>query len=488
MFKSVFAKYITAATAIVLLTFFVLSSVITSIIEGENLSRRKDDLARIASRSADIVGYGYALGEYGGLSDYLRENQDIEYAVSSLTEDYDAVAFFILDMNGSLLLSASGFEAVAAELLAESAFFSEVKNELLLDGEYLRMKQLTSFGKDEQIVAAHLIQGSGGESLGAMLCFTSDMGTESIVGATSRAIILACLWIMIAMLIAVYFLTERIVGPLKRMSVASEGYAKGKFDQRIEVSGRDEVAQLALAFNNMADELDMLEQKRNQFLSDVSHELRSPMMSILGFVEGIKSGAIPKEKEAYYLDLTASEIKRLSRLVSDLLDVSRLEMGEKKLNFVKCNLPETVFTVMVSLEKRIEEKRLEVTYDEENASLPILADADALHRMLYNLIENAIKFSYDGGALKVSLYEGRAKEAVFEIYNEGSGIPEADIPNIFDRFYKSDKSRSLDKKGVGLGLYFVKTILKAHGGSIRCESEEGKYCRFTVTLPPYKEK
>jgi len=487
MFKSVFAKYITAATAIVLLTFFVLSSVITSIIEGENLSRRKDDLARVASRSADIVSYGYSLGDYAGLSEYLEENKDIEYAISSLTEDYVSVAFCVVDMNGTLLLSASGFETHIAELIEGEAFFDGVKDKLLQDGEYLRTQAIDSFGKEEQIVAAQLIENEG-ESLGAMLCFTWDMGTESIVGATSRAIILACLWIMIAMLIAVYFLTERIVGPLKRMSVASEGYAKGKFDQRIEVSGRDEVAQLALAFNNMADELDMLEQKRNQFLSDVSHELRSPMMSILGFVEGIQSGAIPEEKEAYYLELTASEIKRLSRLVSDLLDVSRLEMGEKKLNFVRCNLPETVFTVMVSLEKRIEEKHLDVTYDEESASLPISADADALHRMLYNLIENAIKFSYDGAALKVSLYESRTKEAVFEIYNEGSGIAEADIPNIFDRFYKSDKSRSLDKKGVGLGLYFVKTILKAHGGSIRCESEEGKYCRFTVTIPLYKEK
>ena len=488
MLKSVFAKYITAATVIVLLSFFVLSSVITSIIESDNVAKKKSDLARIASLGADIVSYGYNEGEHQSLEDYLAEHGDIGVSVDRLTQDYADVVFCATDMNGTLLLSIEEENALVTAFLADSSLFAGVKDALVSDEAYLQMHTVKTLGSEKQIVAASSINDDSGEALGIMLCFTSGSGTETLVGATSRAIILACLWIMIAMLIAVYFLTERIVGPLRRMSVVSKKYAKGKFDQRIEVTGRDEVAQLALAFNNMADELDVLEQKRNQFLSDVSHELRSPMMSILGFVEGIKSGAIPEEKHNYYLDLTASEIKRLSRLVSDLLDVSRLEMGEKKLNFINCNLSETVFTVMVSLENRIEEKKLEVTFDEEKSVLPISADADALHRLLYNLIENAIKFSYEGGALKVSLYESKNKEPVFEIYNEGEGIAEADIPNIFDRFYKSDKSRSLDKKGVGLGLYFVKTILEAHGGDIRCESEEGKYCRFTVTFPPYKEK
>lgn len=488
MFKSVFAKYITAATVIVLLSFFVLSSVITSIIASDSQEQKRGEVEHMASLGADIVNYGYSSGEYGDLSEYLAQNNDIGYALDRLAKDHSDVAFLVCDMDGVLLLSAEGFEEKAGLLVADEILLPAVFSTLEKQNAYSDTRTVSELGEEEQTLAAQLILDKEENAVGIILSFMPSGGTERLVSATSRAIVLACLWIMIAMLIAVYFLTERIVGPLKRMNIASQKYAKGRFDQRIDVVGRDEVAQLAIAFNDMADELDRLEQKRNQFLSDVSHELRSPMMSILGFVEGIKSGAIPKEKEAYYLDLTASEIKRLSRLVSDLLDVSRLQMGEKKLNFVKCNLSETVFTVMLSLESRIEEKHLEVTFNEERESLPVSADADALHRLLYNLIENAIKFSYDGGALRVSLYENKNKEIVFELYNEGVGVSKEDLPNIFERFYKSDKSRSQDKKGVGLGLYFVKTILTAHGGDITCESEEGKYCTFTVVFPPYKEK
>ena len=485
VFKSVFAKYITAATVIVLLSFLVLSSVITSMVASDASEQKKSDVLHVATLGADIVTYGYVSGEYTGLSDYLAQNGDIRYAIDRLSKDRSNIAFFVSNMEGEILLTTEGMESISSEIVSNRQIFENVIAALDEDAYSVTRTVGTS---GSFIIVGERIADSEDNALGVMLAFTPVGGTERLVSATSRAIVLACLWIMIAILIAVYFLTERIVGPLKRMSVATKKYAKGRFDQRIEVVGRDEVAELAVAFNQMADEVDMLEQKRNQFLSDVSHELRSPMMSILGFVEGIKSGAIPEEKEDYYLDLTASEIKRLSRLVSDLLDVSRLQMGEKRLNFVKCNLAETVFTVMVSLEGRIEEKGLSVSFEEERSSLPILADEDALHRLLYNLVENAIKFSYEGGALRVSLYENKNKGIVFELYNEGVGISKEDLPSIFERFYKSDKSRSRDKKGVGLGLYFVKTILEAHGGEITCESEEGKYCTFKVVFPPYKDK
>jgi signal transduction histidine kinase len=144
--------------------------------------------------------------------------------------------------------------------------------------------------------------------------------------------------------------------------------------------------------------------------------------------------------------------------------------------------------VLISLEARIEAKKLAVEFYAQEDSMYVRADEDALHRVLYNLIENAIKFSHEGGALKVSIKENKSKELVLAVYNEGVGVSKEDLPNIFDRFYKSDKSRSQDKKGVGLGLYFVKTIVVAHGGDIKADSEEGKYCVFTVKLPKYQDK
>ncbi|MBO5754998.1 MAG: HAMP domain-containing histidine kinase, partial [Clostridia bacterium] len=272
------------------------------------------------------------------------------------------------------------------------------------------------------------------------------------------------------------------VDRIRTMNDAAKEYAKGKLDVRIEVAGQDEIAELSKSFNCMAEELGQLEEKRNQFISDVSHELRSPMMSILGFVDGVRTGSVPPEKQSYYLDLAAGEIKRLSRLVADLLDMSRLEMGEKKMNFERVDVCDVARTVIVSLDRRIEEKNLDVSFDTDEDEMFVWADADALHRVIYNLCENAIKFSYQDAVFRVTIRKEHDGLAL-EVYNEGNGISAEDLPNIFDRFYKSDKSRGLDKKGVGLGLYLVKTIITAHDAVITADSEEGKYCRFTVRFP-----
>jgi signal transduction histidine kinase len=208
---------------------------------------------------------------------------------------------------------------------------------------------------------------------------------------------------------------------------------------------------------------------------------------MLGFVEAVADGSLPPEKQKYYLSLVAEEIKRLSRLVADLLDVSRLEMGERKMNFAKYDLADNAATVLISLEQRINDKKLDVSFEADEDKLFVSADADAMYRVLYNLIENAVKFSREGGKLSVTLTHTDA-HVQLSVYNEGIGISKEDLPNIFDRFYKSDKSRGVDKKGVGLGLYFVKTIVNAHGGEIRAESREGIDSHFIMTLPLYAEK
>jgi len=488
MFKSIFAKYITAVTVIVLINFCLMVSVITSIIANESSEQRMLDVQHMSSLAADVVGHGYHEDRYSDLAAFLSESDDIGYAIDRVTQDDAGISVFIAEMDGTLLLSSDGFGEIAQTLANDTAFWQNMMAQLNEDSSYSESISLPAFGYERQFVYAEFIQNETGENIGISFSCASGKSAEKLVSATTQAVVLACLWIMIAILIAVYFITERTVEPIKRMSVASKNYAKGKFDTRIEVIGRDEVAELSVAFNNMANELDMLEQKRNQFISDVSHELRSPMMSILGFVEGVRSGSVPKEKEGYYLDLTASEIKRLSRLVADLLDVSRLEMGEKKLNFAKCNLCETARLVLISLEKQINDKKLSIEFEAQKDSLFINADADALHRVIYNLTENAIKFSHEGAVVRIKLLEGKNKEHVFEVYNEGVGISAEDLPNVFDRFYKSDKSRGQDKRGVGLGLYFVKTIVTAHGGDVSVTSEEGKYCCFTVRFPKYSDK
>jgi len=288
--------------------------------------------------------------------------------------------------------------------------------------------------------------------------------------------------VFFAALVAVYFLSERIIGPLKHMSRAAKSYATGNFDIRIPVEGNDEVAELAAAFNQMANGLQNLENMRRSFLANVSHDLKTPMTTIAGFIDAILSGAIPPENQTEYLERIKEEVLRLSRLVRQLLDLSRIQAGDRKIEPVTFDICEVARQIVLSFEQRIEEKRLCVEFDCENENINVLADKDAIHQILYNLCDNAVKFSREGGRYRIRI-ETKDKKAYVSVYNEGQGIAKEDLPFVFERFYKSDKSRGLDKTGVGLGLFISKTIIDAHRETITVDSEQGNYCEFTFTLP-----
>ena len=299
--------------------------------------------------------------------------------------------------------------------------------------------------------------------------------------STVKTIILASLWVFLATLIAVYFLSERIIGPLKDMSRAAKSYAAGNFDIRIPVRGDDEVAELASAFNQMATGLESLESMRSSFLANVSHDLKTPMTTISGFIDAIISGAIPPENQTEYLERIKSEVHRLSRLVRQLLDLSRIQAGDRKFTFEQFDICEVARQIVLSFEQKIDEKKLDVEFNCEEDRMKVIADKDAIHQILYNICDNAVKFSREGGKYKIDI-TSRDKKVHVSVYNEGEGIPKEDLPFVFERFYKTDKSRGLDKTGVGLGLYISKTIIDAHGETISVQSEKGEYCRFEFTL------
>ena len=323
--------------------------------------------------------------------------------------------------------------------------------------------------------------------MGALIvCYSAGM-LDELSESTIKTIILASLWVMIASFVAIYFISEKIVAPIKEMSVATKRFAAGEFDRKIPVEGSDEIAELATAFNSMADSLAKMEYMRSSFLANVAHDLRTPMTSISGFIDGIVDGAIPPEKQPYYLNLIAEEIRRLSRLVSNLLDLSRMEAGNRKFEKTPFDICETARIIILTFESKIDAKRLNVEFNAPDDRLYVFSDKDAIHQVLYNLCENAVKFSYDEGAYNITIKDAGGTVDV-SVYNEGIGIAPEDLPHIFDRFYKSDKSRGLDRSGVGLGLYIVKSICDALGAQIKVESERGKYCKFTLTLPKYKGK
>ena len=322
-----------------------------------------------------------------------------------------------------------------------------------------------------------------GKLYGAVVVSTPSGEMTGMVNTFVKIIALATLWSMVIAFVIVYFLSDRISAPLRDMSRAAKSFAQGKFDVRVPVHGKDEVAELAVAFNNMAEKLNTAEDQRKGFLANVSHDLRTPMTTISGFVDAILAGAIPPEKYDHYLGLIGNEVKRLSRLVNLLLDMSRIEAGDRKFNFGPFDICEVARQILISNEQRLEAKKLDVEFECDDDNIFVHADKDTIYRILYNICDNAIKFSNEGGKYRISISR-HDKKVYVSVYNEGKGIPAEDLPYVFDRFYKSDKSRGLDKSGVGLGLHIVKTIVDAHEEGIWVKSEFGKYCEFVFTLKP----
>jgi len=225
-----------------------------------------------------------------------------------------------------------------------------------------------------------------------------------------------------------------------------------------------------------------VETMRRSFVANVSHELKPPMTTIAGFMDGMLDGTIPQEKQPHYMKIVSDEVKRLSRLVRSMLDLSRIDSGELKMNRVRFDLSEVLFSVLVASEQRIEQKELSITGLDACERLEVEGDYDLLNQVLYNLVDNAIKFTDQGGTIDLRLSR-RDQRAYVSIRNTGDGIPASEMPRIFERFYKSDRSRSLDKNGVGLGLYIVHTVIRLHRGEVSVRSVEGEFTEFSFWIP-----
>jgi len=281
-----------------------------------------------------------------------------------------------------------------------------------------------------------------------------------------------------------YFMSKKITAPIKAIKNAADAFSCGQLDTRIEISEKNDLHIFAESFNQMAESLAEIEKKRASFVSDISHELRTPMTTITGFVQGILDGTIPEEKQHMYLQIVLDETKRLSKLVSDLLESSRFSSDSLKLEKTSFDINEQIRISIISFEKRFSEKNLMLSATFKNESEMVYADKDCIKRVITNLLDNAIKFSYEGGKIEIETSSDGDKVSV-RIKNEGEGVPEEVSNFVFERFYKFDKSRSRNKNGVGLGLSIVKSILNKHGEKITLNSVPGKYAEFSFKLKKY---
>ena len=242
------------------------------------------------------------------------------------------------------------------------------------------------------------------------------------------------------------------------------------------------MADLARTFNTMAENIQMNDNSRGQFMGNIAHELRTPMTTIKGFIDGILDGTIPPEMQNHYLQLVSEETWRLARLIQNMLDLSKLESGEYQVNARMFNIWETLTGVALSAEQRINDGMIDIDGLTMDEKVLVYADPDLIHQVAYNLLDNAIKFTPAGGTIRFSV-EKLGPEVEISIWNSGQGISPEALPYVFQRFYKEDRSRGLHARGAGLGLNICKVLVNLSGGQIRVESQQGEWCKFVFTLP-----
>ena len=338
------------------------------------------------------------------------------------------------------------------------------------------------YNEERYIVSEPIV---GSEVQGVVIVSTPTAAVTQMMNRISNIFLTASAFVVLMAVLAVSAFARRESRPMRDMAKAANAFAHGNLESRVKIDDdcSEEMEELALAFNNMASSLQKSEYQRQEFVANVSHELKTPMTTIAGYIDGILDGTIPEHRQSYYLQIVSDETKRLSRLVRSMLDISQLQKEEgipeeKKMHF---DLEECLGQVLITFEKKITDKGLEVEVDMPEHPVYTMANRDYVTQVIYNLLDNAVKFCPEGKVLGLKIREGTNK-AYISVSNEGETIPPEELPLVFDRFHKLDKSRSQNRDGWGLGLYIVKTIVCSHGENISVSSKDGK-TEFTFTMP-----
>ncbi len=397
--------------------------------------------------------------------------------VVSQVTDSDAVIF---DQAGRVLLCSDALSGCKHQGLALN---QEYRDKVLTNGGDTATGVIQGLYTEQRFVVAVPIT-SQSQVHGFVIVSTPTAATDAILNKISNIFLSTAVVVVLIAVLAVSVFARRESRPLRDMAKVANAFGHGNLDVRahVEEGSSEEMEKLAIAFNNMASSLQKSEYQRQEFVANVSHELKTPMTTISGYVDGILDGTIPESRRDYYLQIVSDETKRLSRLVRSMLDISQLQdreiPEEKKMHF---DLEETMGQVLITFEKKINDKFLDVDVEFPEHPVYTFANRDSVTQVIYNLIDNAVKFCPEGKQLGLRIREGGGKVYI-SVSNEGDTIPAEELPLVFDRFHKLDKSRSQNRDGWGLGLYIVKTIVCSHGENISVTSRDGK-TTFTFTMP-----
>ncbi len=462
--RTIYWQNFALTASVVMLTLALLGSAFFALSYSYALDERSEQL----QSKAEIVSHK--------ISSYIEsgsrtELQDFANFASNVTD----AQFLICNTAGTVLLTTdptlSGLVLTVPQDAAESAMSAE---------PYAARTTLGDIYQETHFVVGVPIE-CDGETVGFVLAVTGARALTTMWRAFIGMFFMTAVTVLLLSFVVSAWVSMRQSRPIREMAEATRRFAGGNFDVRMHNYGDvTEISELAESFNNMADSLQETERQRREFIANVSHELKTPMTTIAGYTDGILDGTIPPEQETQYLHIISDEARRLSRLVRRMLEVSQLQSRDLTRTKAPFDVCESMRRVLISMEKKITDRGLDVEADIPDRSVMVLGDNDLITQVIYNLLENAAKFARAGSSLYLGVTTGNGK-ALVSVRNEGDTIPAEEIPLLFERFHKSDKSRSEDKDGVGLGLYVVKTILDQHKEHIAVTSEDG-VTTFTFTI------
>ena len=464
--KSVFRRNLLFGAGLILLCLIIIGFSFFAI-SSDYMVRQKKQM--LDSTAAVVSGAAAAMYTESPL-----DNWQLRITISSVSRATDA-SIFICDMDGFVIWhSGEGYIGVYIP--------TDVLSILHEKGRYSALTNLGGYYDSKNYVSALQVNDYyTGDCIGYVFAASG----RSEVAEMSRDYMLifflaACVLIIVAVPVTLLS-SRRQAKPLREMADAVRAFARGDMDVRVDDAGReDEIGELARAINNMAGSLEKAEYSRREFVANVSHELKTPMTTIAGFADGMLDGTIPMDKAPKYLSIISDETRRLSKLVRRMLDISKMQSDDIKRGTFNVN--EAIRYVAAGLEARISEKKLLLRLQLPDGDIIARGDGDSVSQVIYNITENAVKFAAEGTELTVNLYK-KGEKAYVSVTDIGETIPESDLPFIFERFHKSDRSRSLDRDGVGLGLYIVKNILDALGEDIWARSRDGRTeFVFSLTL------
>ena len=465
--RSLYKRQLAMMVGIVALSFTLLSTAFMMLSYRYIISEKRDAMERNAGYIAMFASSFYQQLRSEPFQNYVA-------SIALISDSYVIVAA----PDGEIIYATDGVNFYAYE---NSKVPESVVSQVLERGSYAGMTSLGGIFPERRYLAS---LNNLSVTQGLVLVSADASSLAEMWSATATIFFFTAVVVLLIAFVASSLFSAHQARPLNEMAEAARKFGRGEFDVRVtSYEGRcDEISTLAEAFNTMANSLAKVESQRSEFIANVSHELKTPMTTISGFAEGILDGTIPPEREKESLQIVVSETRRLSRLVRRMLDLARLNaLTENTVTAQEqFDLTEVVSQVIISLESKITGRNLDVDVQMPDEKLMVWGDPDSITQVCYNLLDNAAKFAAAGTAITVQITKKDGK-AYTTIRNLGSTIPKDELPLLFERFHKADYSRSMDREGVGLGLYIVKTILGNLKETITATSEDG-VTQFTFTL------